>query len=120
MEKTKRVSRRVFCKFLIGFMFAPKLYAKQNQFSQIAPGKKQLVQKESNDILVLYYSLTRNTEIMAKALASHYQADLVGIVAEEYRNDFTGRTLASVDASLATAWEPAPATPMLGVPNSLM
>ena len=79
-------------------MFAPKLYAKQNQFSQIAPGKKQLVQKESNDILVLYYSLTGNTEIMAKAIASRYQAELVGIEAEEYSTDFLGSTRASVDA----------------------
>ena len=77
MEKTKRVSRRVFCKFLIGLMFASRLFAKQNPLSQVANGRKQFIQKEANHILVLYYSLTRNTEIMAKALASRYQADLI-------------------------------------------
>ncbi len=98
MEKTKTISRRVFCKFLIGTMLAPNLYAQQNQPSQIAPGRKQLIQKEGNNILVLYFSLTRNTEIMAKAIASRYQADLIEIGAEEYRNDITGRTRAAIDA----------------------
>ncbi len=98
MKKTKRVSRRVFCKFLLGILFAPRLYAKQNQPSQIAQGRKQFIQKEANDILVLYYSLTRNTEIMAKAIASRYQADLVEIEAQEYSKDFLGSTRASVDA----------------------
>jgi flavodoxin len=74
------------------------LYAKQNQPSQIAQGRKQFIQKEANDILVLYYSLTRNTEIMAKAIASRYQADLVEIEAQEYSKDFLGSTRASVDA----------------------
>jgi flavodoxin len=98
MGKAKRVSRRVFCKFLIGIMFAPKLYAKQNSLSQIDPGRKQVMQKEGNDILVLYYSLTNHTEIMARAIASRYQADLIEIAAQEYSDDFSGRTLASVDA----------------------
>jgi len=79
-------------------MFAPKLYAKQNTLLQIAPGSKQFIQKAGNDILVLYYSLTNNTEIMARAIASRYQADLIEIAAQEYSNDFAGRTLASVDA----------------------
>jgi len=98
MGKTKLISRRVFCKFLIGTMLAPKLYAKQNQPSQIAQGRKQLIQKEGNDILVLYYSLTDNTEIMAKAIASRYQADLIEIEAEEYSDDIIGMTRASIDA----------------------
>jgi len=79
-------------------MLAPKLYAKQNQPSQIAQGRKQLIQKEGNDILVLYYSLTDNTEIMAKAIASRYQADLIEIEAEEYSDDIIGMTRASIDA----------------------
>ena len=98
MEKTKRISRRVFCKFLLGLMFAPRLYANQNQPSQIISGRKRFIQREANDILVLYYSLTSNTELMAKAIASPYQADLIEIAAQEYSNDFTGRTLASFDA----------------------
>ena len=79
-------------------MLAPKLYAKQNQPSQIAQGRKQLIQKEGNDILVLYYSLTGNTEIMAKAIASRYQADLIEIEVEEYSNDIIGMIRASIDA----------------------
>jgi hypothetical protein len=38
-------------------------HARQNQFSQIAQGRKQIIQKEANDILVLYYSLSGNTDI---------------------------------------------------------
>jgi hypothetical protein len=45
------INSRVFCKFLIGLMFAPRLYAKQYQPSQIAQGRKQLIQKEGSDIL---------------------------------------------------------------------
>jgi flavodoxin len=99
MGKIKLISRRVFCKFLIGILFAPRLYARQNQPLQIAQGRKQLIQKEGNDILVLYYSLSGKTEIMAKAIASRYQADLIEIEAEEYSNDFIGSTRAS-----AAAW----------------
>jgi len=98
MGKTKLISRRAFCKFLIGTMLAPKLHAMQIQPFQIAQGRKQLIQKEGNDILVLYYSLTGNTEIMAKAIASRYHADLIEIEAEEYSDDFMGRTRASIDA----------------------
>jgi flavodoxin len=98
MEKTKMINRRVFCKFLIGLMFAPGLYARQTQFSQFAQGGKQVTQKQVNDILVLYYSMSGNTEIMAKAIASRYQADLIEIQAEEYSNDFIGSTRASADA----------------------
>ena len=98
MEKTRRVSRRVFCKFLLGFMFAPRLYAKQNQPLQIASERKEIIQKEANDILVLYYSLTDNTELMARALASRYQADLIEIAAQEYSKGFTGSISAAIDA----------------------
>ena len=98
MGKTKLISRRVFCKFLIGTMLAPRLHAEQIQPLQIAQGRKQLIQKEGNDILVLYYSLTDNTEIMAKAIASRYQADLIEIEAEEYSDDIIGMTRASIDA----------------------
>ncbi len=98
MEKIKLINRRVFCKFLIGTMLAPRLHAGENQPSQIAQGRKQLIQKEENDILVLYYSLSGNTEIMAKAIASRYQADLIEIEAEEYSNDIIGRTRAWSDA----------------------
>ena len=98
MGKTKLISRRVFCKFLIGTMLAPRLHAEQIQPLQIAQGRKQLIQKEGNDILVLYYSLSDNTEIMAKAIASRYQADLIEIEAEEYSDDIIGMTRASIDA----------------------
>ena len=79
-------------------MFAPRLYARQYQPPQIAQGRKQLIQKEANDILVLYYSLSGNTEIMAKTIASRYQADLIEIEAEEYSNDIIGSIRASADA----------------------
>ena len=79
-------------------MFAPRLYAEQHQPLQIASGRKQIIQKEGSEILVLYYSLTDNTELMARALASRYQADLIKITSQEYSNDFLGRTLASIDA----------------------
>ncbi len=98
MVKLKLINRRVFCKFLIGTMLAPRLHAEQNQPSQIAQGRKQLIQKEGNDILVLYYSLSKNTEIMAKAIASRYQANLIEIEAEEYSNNIIGSTRASIDA----------------------
>ena len=98
MGKTKLINRRVFCKFLIGLMFAPRLYAKQYQPSQIAQGRIQVIQKKRNDILVLYYSLSGNTEIMAKAIASRYQADLIEIEGEEYSNDIIGSIRASADA----------------------
>jgi len=48
--------------------------------------------------MVLYYSLTQNTEIFAKAIAFRYQADLIEIGAEEYRNDIRGRIHAAIDA----------------------
>jgi flavodoxin len=98
MGEIEMINRRVFCKFLIGLLFAPGLYARQNQFSQFAQGGKQVTQKQANDILVLYYSMSGNTEIMAKAIASRYQADLIEIKAEEYSNDFIGSTRASADA----------------------
>ena len=79
-------------------MFAPRLYAEQKQPLQIASGRKQIIQKEASEILVLYYSLTDNTELMARALASRYQADLIEITAQDYSKDFLGRTLASIDA----------------------
>ncbi len=79
-------------------MLAPRLYAKHNPPLQIAQGRKQLIRKEGNGILVLYYSLTGNTEIMAKAIASRYQTDLIEIEAEEYSNDIMGSTRASIDA----------------------
>jgi flavodoxin len=80
-------------------MFAPRiLYAKQYQPSQIAQGRKQLIQTEANGILVLYYSLSRNTEIMAKTIASRYQADLIEIEAQEYSNDIIGSIRANADA----------------------
>ncbi len=47
------ISRRVFCKVLIGTLLAPRLYAQQNQPFQTAQGKKQFIQKAANDILVL-------------------------------------------------------------------
>ncbi len=98
MEKIRLINRRVFCKFLIGTMLAPRLHAGQNQPSQIAQMRKQLIQKEGNDILVLYYSLSGNTEIMSKAIASRYQADLIEIEAEEYSNNIIGSIHASFDA----------------------
>lgn len=98
MGKTKLINRRVFCKFLIGLMFAPRLYAKQYQPLQIAQGRIQVIQKKRNDILVLYYSLSGNTEIMAKAIASRYQADMIEIEAEEYSNDIIGSIRTSADA----------------------
>jgi flavodoxin len=82
----------------MGLIFAPRLYARQYQPLQIAQGRKQVIQKKGNDILVLYYSLSQNTEIMAKAIASRYQADLIEIEAEEYSNDIIGSTRASFDA----------------------
>ena len=98
MGKIRLINRRVFCKFLIGAMLAPRLHAGQNQPSQIAQMRKQLIQKEENDILVLYYSLSGNTEIMAKAIASRYQADLIEIEAEKYSNNIIGSIHASFDA----------------------
>ena len=95
---SKLINRRIFCKFLIGLMFAPRLYAKQYQPSQIAQGRKQFIQKEANDILVLYYSLSGNTDIMAKAIAYRYQADLIEIEAQEYSNDIIGSIRANTDA----------------------
>jgi len=79
-------------------MFAPKLYARQNQPLQIAQGSKQVIQKEGSDTLVLYYSLSGKTDIMAKTIASRYQADLIEIEAEEYSNDIIGSTRANADA----------------------
>ena len=98
MGKTPLMSRRVFCKFLIGTLLAPKLHAMQMQPIQIAQGRKPFIQKVGNDNLVLYYSLTDNTELMARAIASGYQADLIEIGAEEYSNDFMGGTWAGIDA----------------------
>jgi len=98
MGKTKLISRRVFCKSLIGTMLATRLHAEQIQPWQFAQGSKPLIQKEGNDILVLYYSLTGKTEIMAKAIASRYQTDLIEIEAEEYGNDIIGSIRASADA----------------------
>ncbi len=98
MGKTKLISRRVFCKFLIGSLLAPSVYAKQNQPWQFAQGKKQFVQRPGNDILVLYYSFSGNTEAMARLIASRYQADLIQIDAEEYTNDFIGNSRAGIDA----------------------
>ncbi|MCP4754653.1 MAG: hypothetical protein GY866_27540, partial [Proteobacteria bacterium] len=45
-----------------------------------------------------YYSLSGNTEVMAKAIADRYHADLIEIEAEEYSDGLTGSTRASVDA----------------------
>jgi len=79
-------------------MLAPRLHAEQNQPTQIAQGRKQLIQMEGSDILVVYYSLSGNTEILAKAIASRYQADLIEIDAEEYSNHIIGTIHASFDA----------------------
>ena len=98
MNNIKLISRRAFCKSLISILVAPKLHAMQIQPFQIAQRRKQFIQKKGNDILVLYYSLTNNTEIMAKAIASRYEADLIEIAVKEYSNDFMGRNRASMDA----------------------
>ena len=93
MKQSRLINRRVFCKFLLGFLITPQLYAQQNRPLQIAQERKP-----ANDILVWYYSLTQNTEMMAKAIASRYKADLVGIKAEEYSSNFLGSFIASIDA----------------------
>ena len=98
MGKTKPINRRVFCQFLIGLLFAPRLYAGQHQLSQSAQGRKRIIHKKPSDILVLYYSLSGKTEIMAEAIATRYRADLIQIGAQEYSNDFIGSIRAGIDA----------------------
>ncbi len=44
----------------------------------------------SNNVLVIYFSRTGNTEIMATEIAARYQAGLVNIKAAEYSDGFGG------------------------------
>ncbi len=97
MGNIKLINRRIFCKLLCGAMLSPCLYAEQNIPLPIGQKREHLIHGEGADILVLYYSLSGNTELMAKALASRYRADLIEIVAEEY-NGFMGANRASADA----------------------
>ncbi len=76
----------------------PDLYADQIRYVKNRADNNQIIKQEGNDILVLVYSLTGNTQIMANMIATHYQADLIEIVAEEYSDDFSGRNRASSDA----------------------
>lgn len=92
------MNRRAFCKFLLSFLITPRLYAQQQRPLHLAEEKEQKSITPANDILVLYYSLTQHTEMMAKAIASRYKADLVGIQAEEYSSNFLGALIASIDA----------------------
>ncbi len=97
MGNIKLINRRIFCKFLCGAVLAPGLYAEQSIPLEIGQKREHIIQRERNDILVLYYSLSGNTELMAKALASRYRADLIEIAAEEY-DGFIGSNRASADA----------------------
>ena len=98
MVKNGLINRRVFCKFLISFLFAPRLYAGQHQHVQSTQGRKQIIHKKPAGILVVYYSLSGNTEIMAEALVSRYRTDLIQFEAQEYSNNFIGQIRASIDA----------------------
>ena len=52
----------------------------------------------SSKALVIYFSRTGNTEIMATEIATRYQADLVNITAEKYSDSFWGSIKANKDA----------------------
>ncbi len=98
MGNTKLVSRRAFCKYLFGAVVMPGSFVNQIGSTQIWQKKKQFSKKEGSNILVLYYSFSGNTEIMAKEIAIRYQADLVEILAEEYSDNLSGSILANSDA----------------------
>jgi hypothetical protein len=48
----------------------------------------QGLEEGSASTLVIYFSRTGNTEIMAEEIASRYQADLKNITADEYSSTF--------------------------------
>ncbi len=98
MAKIEELNRRFFFKIIFCAALAPRIQAGQRKTSQVMPAKNQLIQNKDNDILVLYYSMSGNTEIMAKKIASRYQADLVKIIADDYSNDLVGSTRANNDA----------------------
>ncbi len=98
MTKIEGLNRRIFLKIIFCAALAPTVQAGQSKTSQIMPARNQMIQGKDNRILVLYYSMGGNTEIMAKKIASRYQADLVEIMADDYSNDLAGSTRAVRDA----------------------
>jgi flavodoxin len=58
----------------------------------------QGLEEGSASTLVIYFSRTGNTEIMAEEITSRYQADLKNIKADEYSANFKGSLKANRDA----------------------
>jgi len=57
------------------------------------PGKSQ-----GSKVLVVYFSRSNNTELMAMEIANHYEADLIRLYADKYRIGFRGWLNALSDA----------------------
>ena len=49
-------------------------------------------------VLVIYYSRSGSTALMAREIAKHYKADVVKVTAEKYPDTFFGNRAASSDA----------------------
>jgi len=98
MKKTKGMNRRIFFKAIFITALAPTIQAGQKHSIQYTQTGNQFVLNSGSQILVLIYSYTGNTKIMADMIAARYQADLVEIRAEEYSDSFFGRNKASNDA----------------------
>ena len=84
---------QVFCLYILIFLPTITCHAQLDE-NNILPHEK----KPKAKALVVYYSRTANTEVMAKEIAKCFQADLVPIKAEAYGKDFMGQLKAGLDA----------------------
>lgn len=98
MKKIKGMNRRIFFKAIFGAVLVPTLQAGQLRAPQNLQFGRRFIQNSGSRVLVLIYSYTGNTRIMADMITSRYHTDLVEIKAEDYTNSFFGRTKASNDA----------------------
>lgn len=72
------------------------LSAQEVDGNKTKPGEELV--EGAGKALVIYFSRTGNTEIMATEIAARYQADLVNLTAEKYSDSFWGSIKANKDA----------------------
>lgn len=79
--------------FLVGLITAPTVIVSIENAQEKA--NRKLVNKDQNlikdtEVAVLYYSRSGNTAVMAKTIATLFQADLINIDASKYKIGFWG------------------------------
>lgn len=92
-SEVMKMTTYIIAIFLVGLITAPTVIVSIENAQEKA--NRKLVNKDQNlikdtEVAVLYYSRSGNTAVMAKTIATLFQADLINIDASKYKIGFWG------------------------------